>query len=130
MKQLCILIILLCFSILEAENMNYTKAKIKNKSQVNGGYSQNGKVKYQYINGTVNVLSNKVNIASTKGQNKNRSIENNVYGKNLKVEGRNGYSSRHRREANIGVVDLESRNNRNVKKVETYIDNLKIRKSR
>jgi hypothetical protein len=108
-------------------NIAYKKAEIKHKSQINGGYSGNGQVKYQYIRGKVHVNSNKVNIAGTKG---GKNIENNIYGNSVSVVGRSGYSSRHRRETSVGEVDLKKRSNKNVKRVETYVDNVKIMKGR
>ena len=124
------LILIFSFSILYADNMSYLKIKIKHNSERNGGYSHNKKIKYQYITGKVNVYSNKINIAGTKGKNHNNKITNNTYVKGLRIYGRNGYSSRFSSESQVGTVNLKSRQNRNVQKVETYIDNVRIIKRR
>lgn len=123
-------LLIFCFSIISADNIHYLKSKIKHKSKINDGYSQNKKIKYQYISGKQDVYSNKINIAGIQNRNKNKKIINNTYGNNITVQGRNGFVSRYKNNSKIGTVDLNTKKNRKVEKVETYIDNLKIRKRR
>lgn len=125
-----IFLILILFEIVYGENMYYKKAMIRHNSEKNGGYSQNGKIKYQYISGHVDVKSNRVDIASTRNNNKSHKITNNVYGNDIRMYGRSGYSKHFRQTSNIGTVHLNQRKNKRVQQVETYIDHLRIRKIR
>ena len=129
MKYFVIICILL-IELFARSNVAYKKAEIRHKSQINGGYSHNGKVKYQYIEGRIRTNSNHIDVASTKGQNSQRKIENNVYGNSVSVVGRSGYSNRYRDSSSVATVNLNTRKNKRVNKVETYINNVKIIKGR
>lgn len=125
----------LAVELYNTDNIAYEKVKAKVDARHNDGYNTARTTYSQYFTGEERVATDDITLGTLKceGECRQKNIKSNVYIDELEVRNRRGswgYDSfdEDQRQTDIGAIDLNAQENRNLREVSTVIEDLTIEK--